>query len=64
MTVTALPDQRPETMLVSKFSSGLGLAETKLPGSRFERFDLESGNQGLRLYDVPVLPHSTRITQA
>lgn len=54
MTVTALPDQRPETMLVSKFSSGLGLAETKLPGSRFERFDLESGNQGLRLYDVPV----------
>lgn len=28
MTVTALPDQRPETMLVSKFSSGLGLAET------------------------------------
>lgn len=54
MTVTALPDQRPETMLVSKFSSGLGLAETKLPGSRFERFDLESGSQGLRLYDVPV----------
>lgn len=54
MTVTALPDQRPETMLVSKFSSGLGLAETKLPGSKYEKFDLESGSQGLRLFDVPV----------
>lgn len=54
MTATLTPPQRPDTLLVAKFSSGLGLAETKLPGSRFERFDLESGTQGLRLFDVPV----------
>lgn len=54
MTVAMTPMPPAETLVVSKFSSGLGLAETKLPGSRFERFDLESGTQGLRLLDVPV----------
>lgn len=54
MTDTLVAPMRPETLFVSKFSSGLGLVETKLPGSRYERFDLETGAQGLRLFDVPV----------
>lgn len=54
MTDTLIPTQRPEMMIVSKFASGLGLAETKLPGRSYERFDLESGAQGLRLKDVPI----------
>lgn len=54
MTDTLIPPQSPETMFVSKFSSGLGLAETKLPGSGHDEFETPSGGKGLRLRDVPV----------
>lgn len=54
MTTTTLPNGREQTLVVTKFASALGLAETKLPGSRYEKFDTEAGHQGMRLYDVAV----------
>lgn len=39
---------------LSSFASGLGLAESKVPGSSYEKFETEAGTTGLRLRDVPV----------
>lgn len=45
---------RPNTVTVSSFASGLGLSETTVPGSSYEKFTTEAGTEGLRLFDVPV----------